>query len=529
MVTTTFLKEAHAIIFVLNAIHILSQEERGFISNYFVPQTGKRVDNVFFVVNRINDIKSKADVEDIKDFVCRFLEKLFRTPSGQFDEGLYHRRVFFVNALAGLEARMTTPPDHAALEASGLLAFEHELERFLTGEEKVKATFGSTVEAVRTVGEQVCKHAVSQKVALDQPVEELEKRRSEAEAKLKEVEGEKKDIERTILLAAETVKAKIFANLMDYVQEMHDTWPQDSGLETSSDTSAVGMINLDDIGVMDVLKAGLKNEAAKEKINHLVGTQVADYLRNKMEIWTQRVPRVIEADLEAMRQMLTRQVEEFALKLDEIRDLFAAGAGAKRLGTIYQSDNSGHKMAQSILAVCTFDPSNAAESLMGSGQWSAFFVRVLQQLLIAWLIVVAFPPGAIAWIVWIAVEAFFIRRGLNRLKRELLIKIGEQIYEHMQRELPQRRGELDAAVGQQFNKAAAALRDELQQRIDEMRREQDRIIAQKRDVGFSAEKEKTRLDQVAEKVNALVAAVEIASGWGPATRQSTTAEAAAVA
>jgi len=72
--------------------------------------------------------------------------------SGAFDPDFYRRRVFFVDARGALDlANAGSSRDEARLEATGVPALERELERFLTGEEKVVAVLQSTLQLVTPI------------------------------------------------------------------------------------------------------------------------------------------------------------------------------------------------------------------------------------------------------------------------------------------------------------------------------------------------------------------------------------------
>src|SRR5579884_1866399 len=97
-VTTGYLRQAQAVIVVLNATRILGQAEREFIEN----ELGRgRLENVFFVVNRMDQI-NLADAAGIRHWVESNLASHFMDDDGRFDRDLYERRVFFVSARQAL-------------------------------------------------------------------------------------------------------------------------------------------------------------------------------------------------------------------------------------------------------------------------------------------------------------------------------------------------------------------------------------------------------------------------------------------
>jgi len=308
-VATNFLKQAQAVIFVLNAPKILTQDEREFIETVL---GHGRLDHVFFVVNRINQIDPRG-VDEITSWVRAGLAHHFLDEHGNLDHDLYARRVFFVNAKGALDIRMAHPVDEEALEATGVPALERELERFLTSEDKVTAALASSIQLLVGVLVGVRKRVDGTKSALDQPLEDLEQRRAEAERRLRALEGKKDEMERTILLFARAIKEKIYSDLCSFVEEMRESWPRDSHR----------LMNLDAAVNMKTLFASFARPDLKDEMAAAIVQETQKYIEAKFAEWGQRVPGVIDKDVETMMTEVEAQVEELQLGLDQIASLFA--------------------------------------------------------------------------------------------------------------------------------------------------------------------------------------------------------------
>lgn len=71
---------------------------------------GKGLRNVFFVVNRIDNLASPDALEkNVKPAVRAHLEGVFTDENGRFDEELFNKRVFYTNAYGALCARTGEP------------------------------------------------------------------------------------------------------------------------------------------------------------------------------------------------------------------------------------------------------------------------------------------------------------------------------------------------------------------------------------------------------------------------------------
>lgn len=474
-VTTGFLKQAQAIIFVLTATKILSQDEKEFIQD--VLGEG-RLNHVFFVINRINLIEEE-EVDDIKSYVRKGLMRHFLDEKDEFDESFYNRRVFFVNAKGALDERAAGSTNNAALEASGIPSIERELEQFLASDEKLLAALETTIQLLIWIIAQAREKITQQKYSLEQPLNELEKRRDEAEKRLKALEGKKDEIERTILLFGGMIKQKIYSNLMGYISEMKDTWPQDSR----------EMFNLDEVSLGNIILS-FAWDKAKKKISDAIESETKNYLEKKLSQWSERVPTVIEADISQMMVEVEAQVGDFQLELDRISYIFS-GRNADDVVDIHQ--NKVSKIIQLVLGFG--DISQMSGTIMGKGDWGSFFGRMLQQILVGTL-VINFLGGPIGWIVFISLEAVHVGMQQNKFKERILENLGSKFHESLRTELAAKENEICQSVEKQFIKTGQDLTKTLQSQIDEVRDEQERIINQKQNKSFSVEQEKSRLDVI---------------------------------
>lgn len=479
-VTTNFLKQSHAVIFVLNATRILSEDEKKFIET----RLGKgRMNQVFFVVNRVNQIESN-DLPDVKNWVQSVLKPHFLDENGQFDEAYYGRRVFFVNALGALEARIAEPTDEDKLEESGVPALERELEQFLTSKDKVTATFETTVHFLSNVVDEAHKRITQQKASLDAPLAELEKRQHEAEKKLTVLEGKKDDIERTILLFRDVIKQRLYSSLRDFINSMQETWGQD----------AQNHIKLDEVmSILDVLQSMVSKDV-ENKIAAALEVQVKRYLQAKLGEWSEGMPGIIGDDVARMMAEIEVQVEDFQMKLDEIGNMFAGGMPEE---FVTDPKKTGNRLMQMVLGFGNFDP--AAETSFDNADWTGLFTRLLQQVLTV-IVIFGLFGGPIAWVFLLVFESWYIFLHREKFKQRILEKLGERLHAELQKELPSKQSEIYALVESKFTQFAQHVTRTLQSQIDEKRAEIGRIVRQKQDASFSVEQEKTRLETISRRL-----------------------------
>jgi len=477
-VATNFLKQSQAVIFVLNATRILGQDEREFIENVLGKE---RLNHVFFVVNRINQV-DQGDVEEIRSWVEKELAHHFLDETGNLDRDFYNRRVFFVDAKGALDASIARPVDEALLEATGIPVLERELERFLTADEKVTAALQSTVQFLGPVVAQARRRITQEKVALDQPLDELERRRAEAERQFAALEGRKDEIERTILLFAETIKHKVYADLRAYVDEMQESWPEDSHQ----------LIDLDRAISIKNLLASYAQREARERMAAAIGEQVQRYLQIKFGQWADRVPSRIEGHVEKMVAEVEAQIDDFQLELDQIASVFA---GAPSSSGWDRQQTAGAGILH--LALTLGDISGMTDTIMGTGDWASLIARMVQQAVIVMLVSIFIGNVLIALVL---VEAIHLGLHENELKKRIRGSLGERLHQSLQEQVAEKQAFIYAAVEQRFRQFAENTTKVIQSQIDDARAEQERIVRQKQDEHFSVEREKRRLDAIGDRL-----------------------------
>lgn len=495
-VTTNFLKQVHAVIFVLNATRILSEDEKQFIDS----KLGEgHLNQVFFVINRINQIEQN-DLQDVKNWVQSVLKPHFMDTNNQFDHDYYNRRVFFVNALGALQARLADPTDEAGLEKSGVLALEQELEKFLTSEDKVRAVFETNVQQLSRVIAEALRRIAQQKATLDQPLAELEKRRDLAERKLKTLEERKGTIEQTIFRFQDMIKERVYADLRDFVQSMEQTWAKDSSAH----------INLDEAMSLTDLAQSFFSKGAEAKIAAALAVQVKKYLRAKLNEWSDRIPAVVLGDVTTMMTELENQVEDFQVELDQIANLFAGATegetDARRSGRLIQ------------LTLGFDDMSGVAQATIEPDDWANLFGRMLQQVITV-VVIFGLFSGPLAWLLLLVIEGWFFILHRDKLKQRLVEKLGERLHRELQKELPGKQTEIYAMVEKKFAQFAEHITKTLQTQIDERRHDIERIVRQKQDAGFSVEQELERLTTIHDKLIELTDKISIAT-YGKALSQA---------
>jgi hypothetical protein len=484
-VATAFLKQAQAVIVVLNATRILTADERAFIDGTL--GTG-RLDHVFFVVNRMNQVD---DPDEIRGWVERALAPHFQR-EGVFDRELYERRVFFVNARGALDERSSAEPDPDRLEASGVPALERELERFLTGEEKVSAALQSTVQFLGPVVAEARTRIAQERVALERPLAELEEKRVEAERRLAALAGRQAHLEQTVLLFGETVREKVYSDLRAFIAEMEDRWPEE----------AQRLVPLDDIVTLKTLFQTYSQPDSRERMAAAIAAEVQRYLQTKFEEWSDRIPAAVQPDLDALVAEVESQAGDIQQELDLIAGLFA---GLPPRTT--EGNASGARLIQ--LALTLEEIGDVTDAVTGVADWKRLIGRWTQNAIVM-MFVRTFITGS-ALMAMILVEGLQLGVGESEVKRRIRDMLGKRLFPALREQMAERQPIIRQSIDDHFRGLAAGLTSVIRNQVDEVRREQSRIIAQRQDERFSADQALDRLEALDSRLTELADTIRTAA------------------
>lgn len=476
-VTTEFLKQSQAVIFVLNATQILGQNEREFIDNNFPPG---RINNVFFVVNRIDQVEEE-EIEEIKDYVRDYLQDYYIKDTGEVDLDLLNRRLFFVNAKGALDARMQEQIAKEALARSGVPALERELEHFLTTNQRFEAAMTSTVNFLIAVIDKARTKNIQAKKTLAEPLVFLEKRRVEADKRLHFLNEKIKRIDRLVAIYQKVITDKLCRNFLLFIQESKETWHKDHQK----------FINLDKLNVFN-LTLSVFDSFTKKSIAEQLNKGIDEYFDNKLKIWSERIPLLIESDFNDFSKDIELEIKHFAKEITEIESIFV---GKKSTDLIDLAENKGEKIIQLLIKLLMGDFSQIPGTIMGNGDWSGFIMDSLQQVFIVNAILAVFG-GPIEWIILIVTELVMGIYGHNQAKDKLISDIGQKVFKEIENKVPEIQWKIQEHTEFQFQKLSKNITNLLQEQINEVRNEQNRIIAQKQDENFSIERENERMEKI---------------------------------
>ena len=471
--STNFLKQSQAVIMVLNATQPLTQEERNFIETNF---QGKNNNNLFFVINRINQI-DPDDAPEVKQYFRRYLQQLF-VDSNQY---LVHHRIFYVNAKAALDARLKIPVDIQLLDDSGLLELEKELEKFLTSGQRFNAVVSSNLNSLNLILNELQRKVELNKQALGEPLEELEKRRLEVEGRLQRLEAREPQIVNIINVYNKTIADKLCLSLDNYIQLMRDKWYNNSQ----------DFIDFSDFNILEISQS-LISQTKKEELTRKVQKGIKEYLEYHLTNWAEAIPVIIRKEVEELNKILETSLTDFNKEIINIESFFSSSKGEIiKTG----NDNLSVIFSRGMLEELGHLPG----TIMMDLNWFSFFGRSILQFFLLNIFATIFS-GPIPWVIFLIAEFFTIKGSFNR-KNKIIEKTGEKLFQELDLNLVEFQWQIRENLDQQLQSLATNITDSLQKQVNEVRYEQTRIINQKREQSFSVEEEGLRLDRIIEETS----------------------------
>lgn len=499
--TVEFVPKANAIIFTLSATHLFSGKEREYIAENFA---GKGLRNVFFVVNRINQLTEPVET-NVMPSVRRELEEVFTDETGKFDEELYKKRVFFLDAYGALCSRTGEPYKVMAgrneteipinIESTGMLEFENALWDFLNSEERIHATFSSTLTGMANTYQSAENQAAANKAVRSQSKEQREKNAELAREKLAEAKEKVEDIRGRVKSSGALISKKLYTDLLSYVQT---DIPREfrAYLENSKDlrsdfgvTSFVKLAFVNMLGSLPI--QSLKDKMTSEQVKVLspITNRINKYIKEQLEQWQKRVPILIDSDLQDLSDELDEQSADFDLDLEEAVNCFA-------YGTAKVSDRKGGFKAglQSMIALSNWDVSLAMESTAEGGLgWGTFLQRVGIQFGLDLAVMAVFGAPYIA--IALAIEVGSVIFRSRTVAKDQANAIGGEAFKALMDEIQKQELDFEAGVTNEFVEKGETIAGTALSMVADAENNMEKLLKENASDQKAADEENSRVDK----------------------------------
>ena len=142
LITQRFLRQTDAILVVLRTAPLFDESDAKVINTYY--QEFEGIGNMFFVINDFGMLYEEEKRVLMEKTAPARLRNFFTDADGAFDQALFDRRVFLVDAKAALDAQRAGATGDA-LEATGLPALERAFHRVLDEGEHLRIATDAAV------------------------------------------------------------------------------------------------------------------------------------------------------------------------------------------------------------------------------------------------------------------------------------------------------------------------------------------------------------------------------------------------
>ena len=470
--TSEFVPKANAIIFTLSATSLFSAAEKEYIAENFA---GKNMRNVFFVINRIDNLTEGQLEASVMPSVRNGLADVFTDKNGHFDGDLYNKRVFFTNAYGALCARTGEQykiilgkkevPVDIDIEDTGMLEFENSLREFLNSPDRINATFDSTLQNMANTYQIATKNVLADKATRSQSKQERERNAVLARKKLDDAVDEVERIRKTMRDTAGQIAKKIYLDLYSYVQK---DVPREFAAIAQNESSQIKF----GMGKMLSLAGAVigKNDEKIKEIYQPFMDSIEGYIKTKLADWKDRVPTLIDSDLRDLEAELNAQFSDFDMNLEEAANLFAYG-NTKAPNTKGMSFKTG---LQNALALSNWDVSLAVENTASGGMsWMDFGKRAAAQLGIDLGITLIFGAPFLAVALPIEVVSMMIKS--KKMSKDIIISVGDTAFAALTKRVGGMEADFEEKIidgyvekGEQAAATAIRLVNDQQQKMDKL-------------------------------------------------------------
>ena len=283
-VTSEYLSKADAILFVLNAQAICSQEEMKFIENSL---NNYGFTNPFFIVNRFDAIRERERQRMI-DFTHGKLDPFTK------------QKIYFISAIDALDGKEDN--DEALLEKSGVPELEKDLADFLTNERgraKLRQPLNELIHVLKRVT--IDKYIPDQRKLLDKDINLLKKRLEVEKPKLDVLREKKQQLSRNMKNKISSSSKQLAFLVRENTRSLGNkvfSW--------------VNECNIDEIGATS--KEAERKKAAEKILNY-----VSQKIEKEQQAWNNEILRPeIEKSIEEIFESAESRISEIYSIIDSI-------------------------------------------------------------------------------------------------------------------------------------------------------------------------------------------------------------------
>lgn len=489
--------KAQAIIYVCG--------ERGFAEadrEYFEENFKGNPGNVFFILNKMDNITSDIQRKQALDRVRYDVKGCFVKADGSVDEALMSKRVFGLSSLLALDARrgMTFDEDlqkdvplseekqTMKLQRSQFLPFEEALQEFLTTDERCIAQYGKVFrtllctynDAVEKVREDLAVYehednlTNEQKADCQRIINEIETGLSATEAAFD-----------NCTLKLQNTLALLIRNAIDSVDS---TWEMD--LATLHEKIRFGMKDYLSLAVSNINVFKSKDERTEDmkRLLQPFSQIIAEHISDKID-------RFMEANKTVLQNAIMEAEQNVNTNLANVSNLFS------QLGdTLTEMPEMGKQedqdWLQAVISYCVGDASAIVKNCAGGHTaWLEFIRKAVFNGVWQWM-VIQIVTGGWGVIICGLIEWLQIKNGKNEMVDRMLTDSKNAALKEIHAKLDERLRNMNTSIAIKMNEVKNAKCGENRQRLNDEKGRMEEIERNMNDNRFNAERERKRTTSI---------------------------------
>lgn len=489
--------KAQAIIYVCG--------ERGFAEadrEYFEENFKGNPGNVFFILNKMDNITSDIQRKQALDRVRYDVKGCFVKADGSVDEALMSKRVFGLSSLLALDARrgMTFDEDlqkdvplseekqTMKLQRSQFLPFEEALQEFLTTDELCIAQYGKVFrtllctynDAVEKVREDLAVYehednlTNEQKADCQRIINEIETGLSATEAAFD-----------NCTLKLQNTLALLIRNAIDSVDS---TWEMD--LATLHEKIRFGMKDYLSLAVSNINVFKSKDERTEDmkRLLQPFSQIIAEHISDKID-------RFMEANKTVLQNAIMEAEQNVNTNLANVSNLFS------QLGdTLTEMPEMGKQedqdWLQAVISYCVGDASAIVKNCAGGHTaWLEFIRKAVFNGVWQWM-VIQIVTGGWGVIICGLIEWLQIKNGKNEMVDRMLTDSKNAALKEIHAKLDERLRNMNTSIAIKMNEVKNAKCGENRQRLNDEKGRMEEIERNMNDNQFNAERERKRTTSI---------------------------------
>lgn len=489
--------KAQAIIYVCG--------ERGFAEadrEYFEENFKGNPGNVFFILNKLDNITSDIQRKQALDRVRYDVKGCFVKADGSVDEALMSKRVFGLSSLLALDARrgMTFDEDlqkdvplseekqTMKLQRSQFLPFEEALQEFLTTDERCLAQYGKVFRTLLcTYNDAVDK--VREDLAVYEHEDNLtNEQKADCQRIINEIETGLSATEAAFdncTLKLQNTLALLIRNAIDSVDS---TWEMD--LATLHEKIRFGMKDYLSLAVSNINVFKSKDERTEDmkRLLQPFSQIIAEHISDKID-------RFMEANKTVLQNAIMEAEQNVNTNLANVSNLFS------QLGdTLTEMPEMGKQedqdWLQAVISYCVGDASAIVKNCAGGHTaWLEFIRKAVFNGVWQWM-VIQIVTGGWGVIICGLIEWLQIKNGKNEMVDRMLTDSKNAALKEIHAKLDERLRNMNTSIAIKMNEVKNAKCGESRQRLNDEKGRLEEIERNMNDNQFNAEQERKRTTSI---------------------------------